>query len=496
MNELEMKGITKAFSGVTVLQGVNLKVVGGKAVALLGENGAGKSTLMKILTGEYTADEGSIFINQQPVTIRKIQDAKAHGIGMIHQELNLFANLSIAENFLIGNEEKFKSGPFVDYKALNSKVREILKTLNLNHSPRKLIGDLGVGEQQLVEIGKALQTEVRFLVMDEPTAALTESETKRLFRIIQDLKSQGVGIVYISHRMEELYEVADDVTVLRDGRFIATQSMKTANERELISLMVGRDVENRYPKKPSAPGNIILRVQDLQSKLIKHASLEVKAGEIVGLGGLMGAGRTEIARAITGVDRYQQGTVELDGKRVRFRRPGDAIRHGVAFVTEDRKEQGLVLKFSIRHNLALPTLYRRQKVGVINQKAEAAFANELVKRLRVKSNSVEQQVNGLSGGNQQKVVIGKWLANDPLLFVLDEPTRGVDVGAKQEIYELMNHMKSQGKGILMISSDLPELLGMSDRVYVAHEGKIQGQLTGENMTEENFMTLATGGSTQ
>jgi ribose transport system ATP-binding protein len=493
MSKLEMKGISKSFSSVKVLEKVDLTIEGGKTVALLGENGAGKSTLIKILTGVYTADEGEISIDGLKVSVNNVDDAKKYGIGIIHQELNLFKNLSIAENFLLGNEKEFKKGIFINYPLLHDRVEKILKQLNLNHHPSTPVSELGVGEQQLVEIGKALQTKVKFLVMDEPTAALTDKEVVRLFEIIKDLKNQGVGIAYISHRMEELYQIADQVTVLRDGRFIATREMNQSEENELIALMVGREVTDRYPKKPSNPGETILKTIDLHTSFVKNVSIEVKAGEIVGIGGLMGSGRTEIARAIAGIDKITSGELLFKSQKLTLKNPIQAIKNGIAFVTEDRKDQGLVLPFSIRENLSLPTLENRTRLGFIESKKEKDFAAETVKKLRIKSSSYEQTVGSLSGGNQQKVVIGKWLAQNPNLLILDEPTRGVDVGAKQEIYELMNEMKAQGKAILMISSDLPELLGMCDRIYVTYEKRLQGELNKEDVNDKSFMTLATGG---
>lgn len=493
MSQLQMIGIRKAFTGVQVLDGVDLVVHGGHVTALLGENGAGKSTLMKILTGVYDADEGEIRIDGNSVSVRNVEEAKQLGIGMIHQELNLFRNLSIAENFLIGNEKKYTSGGFVQYTKLNRTVKEVLDSLRLERSPTDMVHQLGVGEQQLVEIGKALQQEIQYLVMDEPTAALTLTETQHLFEMIRNLVKRNIGVIYISHRLEELFRVADDVTVLRDGKFISTRKIKETTEDELVSLMVGRDISERYPRVACLPGREILSTSRLQTASVREISIEVKAGEIVGIGGLMGAGRTELARALAGVDKVTAGQLQLEGKVQRFRNPRDAIRVGIAFVTEDRKEQGLVLPFSIRENIALPTLHRRAIGGVIQQKNEQKYTQNLVEQLRVKMNSVEDTVQSLSGGNQQKVVIAKWVGNEPVLFILDEPTRGVDVGAKQEIYQLMNRLKQEGKAVLMISSDLPELLGMSDRIYVMHEGTVQGELNGNDLTEEAFMKLATGG---
>ncbi|CAM3691697.1 sugar ABC transporter ATP-binding protein [Alicyclobacillus pomorum] len=494
MSVLEMKGISKSFGTVKVLQGVDLRLESGEVLALLGENGAGKSTLMKILTGVYAADDGQIFIDGEPVHIHRIQDSRALGIEIIHQELSLFQNLSIAENFLIGHEEKYRNTfGLVDYKKLHREVADALRRVGLQRPTSTLVGSLGVGEQQLVEISRALQSNVRFLIMDEPTAALTEVETERLFELIRQLRSNGVGIIYISHRMEELYQIADKVEILRDGQFIGTRVMAEAQERELISMMVGRDVDNRYPRVPTTPGETLLEVKGLTTQYVRDINLTVRAGEVVGLGGLMGAGRTEVARALMGIDKVTRGEIVFKGKPRRFTSPREAIREGMVFLTEDRKSEGLILPFSVRENLALSTLDQRKRAGLVNRRLEKVFASDMVKRLRIKVANPEQSVGSLSGGNQQKVVLGKWLAHNPDLLILDEPTRGVDVGAKQEIYQLINEMTASGKAILMISSDLPELLGMCDRVYVMFQGTTQGEVRGSAMNQEDFMTLATGG---
>ncbi|WP_067922872.1 sugar ABC transporter ATP-binding protein [Alicyclobacillus shizuokensis] len=494
MSVLEMRNISKSFGAVRVLNDVSLCVKSGEVLALLGENGAGKSTLMKILTGIYPADGGEIVIDDKRLIIRNIQDSRANGIEIIHQELSLFKNLSIAENFLIGHEERYRrSLGFIDYKKLYLETKEALERVNLHKPVTTKVADLGVGEQQLVEIAKALQSRVRFLILDEPTAALTESETDRLFALIHQLREDGVGMIYISHRMEELYQIADRVEILRDGRMIGTRDMKTVDERELIAMMVGRDVEDRYPKERVPVGDVILEVEGLTNDAVHDVNLTVRAGEIVGLGGLMGAGRTEVARALAGVDKMKGGVVRFKQVERHFKSIADAIRAGLAFVTEDRKRQGLILSFSIRENLALPTLDQRKRFGLVQKRAEQTFANDYMKRMGIRAANSEQAAGSLSGGNQQKVVLGKWMASQPDLLILDEPTRGVDVGAKQEIYELMNKMVREGKGILMISSDLPELLGMCDRIYVMYQGTVQGEITEENKTEENFMILATGG---
>jgi len=493
-DHLEMRDIRKSFSGVTVLDGVDLQVKGGRVAALLGENGAGKSTLMKIMTGVYTPDSGRVLVNGQEVAIPNVASARRFGIEMIHQELNLFANLTIAENFLIGNETRYRKFGMVDYAKLHSAVTKVLASLHLQRDVAEPLSALSVGERQLVEIGKALLQDVRFLAMDEPTSALSQPEIERLFEIISQLKAKGVGIIYISHRLEELFRIADDVTVLRDGQFIATQGIAETSQDALVSLMVGRDIAQRYPRTPSSPGSVRIACRGLTTTRVQDVSLVLRSGEIVGIGGLMGAGRTEVARALCGIDKIQAGDVQVDGETVRLRSPADAIRRGVAFVTEDRKEQGLVLPFSVQHNMSLPTLAKRAKYGLVQERSERTYAARLVQQLRVKVSSLEQPVERLSGGNQQKVVIGKWLGHAPSVFILDEPTRGVDVGAKQEIYQLMNDLKAEGKAVLMISSDLPELLGMSDRVYVMYEGRLQGELSGEALTEAAFMRLATGGA--
>ena len=494
MSTLKAEGITKTFSGVTVLHDITLDVPGGHIVALVGENGAGKSTLMNILAGALRPDSGVILIDGQPQQFHSVTDATNAGIAMIYQELNVFLNLSIAENFLIGNEAAYaRVGGLIDRHALREAVTSTLAAVGLRRSPDELVADLGVGERQLVEIGKALRRDSRFLILDEPTAALTEQETSRLFEILRSLREQGVGIIYISHRLAEVFELADSVVVLRDGQEVAAQDIAQTSESELVAQMVGRQITNLYPRIASTPGKVALRLDHVSTAKARDVSLTVRAGEIVGLGGMMGSGRTEIARAIAGLDPITSGTLELDGEAVHFRSPRAALAAGVAFLTEDRKYDGLVLPFSAQQNLALPTLNARQRFSWISQREERAFAERMRDSLRIKLQSLDQPVERLSGGNQQKVALGKWLEQNPKALVLDEPTRGVDVGAKQEIYNLMNDLKRQGKAILMISSDLPELLGMSDRVYVVRDYTIVGELDGQNMTQVEFMRFATGG---
>jgi ribose transport system ATP-binding protein len=494
MSTLKTKGITKTFSGVTVLRDIDLDVAGGRIVALVGENGAGKSTLMNILAGALQPDSGVIQIDDQPQQFHTVTDAANAGIAIIYQELNVFLNLSIAENFLIGAEAAYaRPGGLIDRRALREAVTNVLASVGLRRDPDDLVADLGVGERQLVEIGKALQRKSRFLILDEPTAALTEQETSRLFEILRSLREQGVGIIYISHRLAEVFELADTVVVLRDGQEVATRDIAPTNEAELVELMVGRQITNLYPRITSTPGKVALRLDHVSTTKVRDVSLVVKAGEIVGLGGMMGSGRTEIARAIAGLDPVVSGTLEVDGEPAHFRSPRAALATGVAFLTEDRKYDGLILPFSAQQNLALPTLGARQRFSLIDEREERTFAQRMRDSLHIKLQSLDQPVERLSGGNQQKVALGKWLAENPKVLVLDEPTRGVDVGAKQEIYNLMNDLKRQGKAIVMISSDLPELLGMSDRVYVVRDYTVAGELDGQDMTQVEFMRVATGG---
>ncbi|UOF88650.1 sugar ABC transporter ATP-binding protein [Fodinisporobacter ferrooxydans] len=493
---LQLEHINKSFSGVSVLKNMRLTIVPGEVHALLGENGAGKSTLMKILTGVYVADTGTIAIDGQPIEMRSIHDARNYGIEMIHQEISLFPSLSIAENLLIGHESLFSQGGFINRRKLREKTKEILARLTLGKSPDTLVSDLSVGEQQLVEIAKALLMDVRYLIMDEPTAALTDRETERLFEIIRSLKSSGVGIIYISHRMEELFAIVDTVTVLRDGEYIDTLRIKETTEDVLVSLMVGRSVTERYPKEIGNVGDEVLRLKEVSSRYVDGISLHIRAGEIVGIGGLMGSGRTEIARIIFGMDPLTKGELIWKGHVHTFHHPIDAIEKGVAFATEDRKQQGLILGASIRENLALPTLEKRSQLGFVKTQAEKSLVQSMITKLKIKAHSMEQAAGRLSGGNQQKVVLAKWLATEPSLFILDEPTRGIDVGAKQEIYRLMNQIAAEGNAILLISSDLPELLGMSDRVYVMREHTIAGELNRNEFDQDLFMKLATGGDTR
>ncbi|MBC9784620.1 sugar ABC transporter ATP-binding protein [Heliobacterium chlorum] len=497
MPVVEMQGICKEFPGAKVLKKVNFQVGEREIHALLGENGAGKSTLMKILTGIYSRDSGEIIYQGQPVSIDGPRKAEELGIVMIHQEFNLVPQLSVAENIFLGNEAPFTRFGQIRWKSLLEAATGYLKQVGLKVDPKTPVEELSVGEKQLVEVAKALSKKAKLLIMDEPTAALTEIEKEKLFSIMNNLVDHDVSIIYISHRMEELFQICHQVTVLRDGEYIASRSIAETNMDELVALMVGRQVEDRFPKVSAALGEQILAVDNFCNEKLADVSIEVRAGEVVGIGGLMGAGRTELARAIFGLDPVK-GQIKLNlGQknlhRGRFRHPQEAIGHGIALVSEDRKDEGLVLMGSVLENLALSTLEKRSRFGIINRRRERQMVDKHVQRLKIKTASVTQPVSSLSGGNQQKVVFGKWLETEPGLLILDEPTRGVDVGAKVEIYQLINELAGRGIGILLISSDLPELMGMSDRIYVMYEGKITGHFTRETITEENFMRCATGG---
>ncbi|GAB6158144.1 sugar ABC transporter ATP-binding protein [Desulfotomaculum varum] len=496
MEILEMQGICKEFPGAKVLKNVNFSVRAKEIHALLGENGAGKSTLMKILTGIYSMDSGSILYQGKPVQISGPKQAEQLGIVMIHQEFNLIPQLSVAENIYLGNEKNFTRWGKINWHELTRAAESYLEQVGLKVNPKTPVAALSVGEKQLVEIAKALSKQARLLIMDEPTAALTEAEIEKLFNIIRSLVEKGVSIIYISHRMEELFEICHRVTVLRDGEYIATQDIPTTSIDRLVSLMVGREVNERFPKVRCSPGETLLEVENFSNYRLKNVSIALKAGEVVGIGGLMGSGRTELARAIFGLDKVS-GTLKVKVRdkhfQGRFKHPADAIEHGLAMVTEDRKDQGLILPFSVQHNLALPTLSARSLGGVINHRQESAMTDHYIKLLKIKVADPSQRVGSLSGGNQQKVVFGKWLETKPEILILDEPTRGVDVGAKVEIYELINRLTSNGLGIILISSDLQELMGMSDRIYVMYEGRITGHFHHDEVNEEAFMHCATGG---
>jgi ribose transport system ATP-binding protein len=486
-----MRAIRKAFPGVVALDGVDLELQAGRVHMLLGENGAGKSTLMKILSGAYQKDAGEIRINGEPVDIKGPADALAHGIRVIYQELNLIPHLSVAENIFLGRMPA-RLG-VVDWRTLHRITAERLADLGLTIDPRTRVSRLSLAQRQMVEIAKALSSgDASILVMDEPTSALTTREVAQLFGLIERLAARGVAIVYITHRLDEVFRIGHVITVLRDGRHVTTREIADVTVPELVRLMANRDLTEHYPKIKAPQGAELLRVEHVsRGGALNDVSLSLHAGEIVGIAGLLGAGRTELAQVIFGADRHGQGHVFIDGREVRIRRPADAIACGIGLLPEDRKAQGLVAGLTVPCNIALPHGRRLARFGVIGARAEAAMARPIVEELRIKATAT-QAVRLLSGGNQQKVVLGKWLAGDVRIFIFDEPTRGIDVGAKVEIYNLMNRLTARGAGIIMISSELPELLGMSDRILVMHRGRIQAELAAEQATEERVLSAALG----
>jgi ribose transport system ATP-binding protein len=490
---LVMKGITKSFPGVKALQNVNFSLVAGEVHFLLGENGAGKSTLMKVLSGVYKEDAGEVWIQGELVDISSPKKAAFHGIGIIHQEMNLVPELSVWENIYLGRELTDRLG-FVNAKIMQHQTALLLAKLGSDINPADIVVNLSIGEQQMVEIAKALSIETKILIMDEPTAALTERETEKLFEIIRQLAASGVGIVYISHRMEELFVLSNRVTVLRDGTYVGTVETKTATFDNLIKMMVGRDMTARFPKQVTQLGREVLRVEGLsRHNELENISFSVRAGEILGIAGLMGAGRTEVGRAIFGADPIDKGDIFIDGQKCTINSPADAIHAGIGFITEDRKHQGLVLTLSVGENMSLASLASFCEQGFIKEDAESQMIAGNIEQLNIRTPDAAQLVKNLSGGNQQKVVIAKWLATHPKVLIMDEPTRGVDVGAKAEIYNIMNMLTAAGVGIVMISSELPEILGMSDSVLVMSRGRISGQMQVAEATQEKVMAYAAGG---
>mgnify|MGYP001177560488 CR=1 FL=1 len=487
---LLMRGIHKRFPGVHALKGVDLELRSGECLALLGENGAGKSTLIKMLGGAHQPDEGEIRLQGESIQIQGPQDALAAGVAVIYQEFNLVPWLSARENIFLGQEPSIIG--ILPAKKERSRARELFRQLGVDIDPETLCRDLTVAQQQIVEIAKALATNARILVMDEPSAALSQNEIEGLFTVIRGLKEKDIGIIYISHRLDEIDTICDRATVLRDGEYIGTSKVGELSREELIQQMVGRSLDKEFPKEPAEIGSTLLLAKNLyRGKKVRDVSIEIKSGEILGLTGLVGSGRTETARILFGADMAESGSVYLDGQPIDLHTPRDAISAGICLLTEDRKSQGLILPQSIRENFGLPNLARYSSRGWINQETERNAFNRHAGKLLIKMTGPEQPASNLSGGNQQKVVLAKWLERDARVLLFDEPTRGIDVGAKYEIYQLLNRLAAQGKGILMISSELPEVLGMSDRVIVMHEGRIKGEITDVgNATQEDILRLA------
>ncbi len=492
---LSVSGLEKSFPGVHALSECHFELRVGEVHALVGENGAGKSTMMKIIAGVYQKDAGQILLRGKEVDIPSPRVAQHLGISMIHQELNLMPHLTVAQNIFIGREPRNAALPFLlDDQAINAQSKALLESLRLTIDPRTRVTDLTVARQQMVEIAKALSLNAQVLIMDEPTAALTESEIDELFRVIRDLREQGVGIVYISHRLEELKQISDRITVMRDGRYIETLNTPEAKIDTIISLMVGRTIYQTAQELPeNASGEIVLEVRNLnRGRDLKDINFHLKKGEILGFAGLMGAGRTEVARAIFGADPIDSGEIYIHGERVHIHQPRDAVKHGIGYLSEDRKRYGLNVGMDVQTNVALASFNKfLGMLGVVNDNQMRTTATHYVKQLDIRTPSVQQRVKNLSGGNQQKVVIAKWLTADTEILIFDEPTRGIDVGAKSEIYKLLNELAAQGKSIIMISSELPEILRMSHRVIVMCEGRITGELSMANATQEGIMKFAT-----
>ena len=485
----EMRGISKSFPGVKALDKVGFSVSEGEVRALVGENGAGKSTLMKILNGNYKKDEGQILIDGQEVNITNPQVADALGITIIFQELNLVDDLSIAENIFAGRLAK--KGRLVNWKNLNKQAKEMLLRIGFDVDPKTIVGTLTVAEKQMVEIAKALSRNSRIILMDEPSATLTKKELDALFQIIRDLKAQGVAVIYISHRMEEIFEICETVTVMRDGQIIGTRNVAEVTSDELVEMMVGRELDSAFPKRNVTIGEEVLRVENLCRKDRRQdVSFSLHEGEVLGIAGLVGAGRTEIMRAVFGVDYINKMKVYVRGKKARIRTPAAAKKYGIAFLTENRKLEGLTLDFSVKSNIVSANLGSIRKGGITNRKAENKLADEYIEKTRIKTPTREQKVGNLSGGNQQKVVVSKWLNSNPDILIMDEPTRGIDVGAKREIYEIINDLVAQGKAVVLISSELPEVLGMSDRVLVMKDDAIVAELTGDDINAVEVMRYA------
>ena len=491
--QIEMRGIDKSFGGNAVLKNAGFLLDDGEVHALMGENGAGKSTLMKILTGVYTKDAGQVIVDGKEVCYNNPQEAEKAGIVFIHQELNVLFDLTVEENMFLGKEIK-KAFGICDRKAMRKRVQEILDMLGVDIDPTQRMDELSIGQQQMIEIAKALMVDAKVLIMDEPTAALTQSETEVLFKVVNSLRKKGVSIVYISHRMEEIFELCDRITILRDGTYIDTKRIADIDMNDIVKMMIGREIGERYPVRNSKIGDVAFEVKNLNCPgAFENVSFEVRAGEVLGVSGLMGAGRTEIMQAIFGNMPNVTGQLFLDGKEIKNKNPQQAIQNGIGFITEDRKVEGLMLEESIMKNISLANLGRISNGGVINKKKEQELVNKGIEELRIRCFGPQHECNNLSGGNQQKVIFAKWIYTNPKVLILDEPTRGVDIGAKKEIYNIINELAAKGVAIIMVSSELPEVLGMSDRVMVVREGEVRGILNKEEANQASIMTLATGG---
>ncbi len=491
-NILEIKGVSKSFVGVKALQNVSFQVRKGDVHALLGENGAGKSTLMKILSGAYNKDCGQIFVNGKEAEIRNTKDSERLGIAIIYQELNLIPDITVAENIFLARQPK-KHG-LLDWKKMTEDAEEILDYMDVAINPRAIVSSLSVAQQQMVEIAKAISLHSKLLIMDEPTSTLTEGETRKLFSVINNLKSKGISMIYISHRMEEIFEICDSYTVLRDGTFVHSGEIKEVDVNQIIEYMVGRSLASVYPEKKNKVGEVILEADHISNgKEVKDVSFSLRKGEILGFAGLVGAGRTETLKAVFGADSGAKGEIKINGKPVQIRSPRDAIKLGIGFLPEDRKKEGLVVDLPVLDNTVMAKPEKAMEHGMFSAKKAKEICQKYIRELLIKTPSEMQKAKFLSGGNQQKVVLAKWLNCEPEIIVLDEPTRGIDVNAKMEIYNIIVKLAEEGKSIIMISSEMPELIGLCDRVIVMHEGCVTGELDRRTLSQQQIMHYATGG---
>ncbi|MGA2612113.1 MAG: sugar ABC transporter ATP-binding protein [Spirochaetia bacterium] len=489
---LEMEGIHKSFPGVHALNGVQLHVRSGTVHGVMGENGAGKSTLMKVAIGLYRQDSGTIRLRGQPVSFENVHDALTRGIAMIHQEMSPLPYMTVAQNIFLGREIKNRLG-LIDHRAIDRESERILKDLKVNLTPRQIMGRLSVAQMQLVEIAEAVSRKADLIIMDEPSSALTEKEVGHLFSIIKDLKQRGVAVIYITHKMDEVFSITDEVSVYRDGEFVGREDSVNLTREKLIKMMVGRTIDQFFQKEKAEVGKPVLEVEGLTRRGYFHdISFSVNEGEILGVAGLIGAGRTEVMESLFGVTPRQAGVVKVLGKPVKIETPYDAIRQGIAFLTEDRKRSGLYLNLSVRDNITMPSLRNNLSALFLRHRALRKLCDNAVGTLRIKTPSLDQLVMYLSGGNQQKVLVSRWLATVPRLLILDEPTRGIDVATKSEIYKIMSNLAKEGKAIILISSEMPEILAMSDRIMVMHEGKKVGEISRAEATQEKILHMATG----
>lgn len=496
--KLELKNVSKSFPGVKALDHVNLAVRPGTVHALMGENGAGKSTLMKCLFGIYHMDEGEIYLDGEKVTISNPDDAMKKGVAMVHQELQPVLARNIAENMYLGRFPVHKYGPLqvIDHKTMFEETEKWLKELGLDYNPKALLSSLSIGQMQMVEIAKAVSHEAKVIIFDEPTSSLSDKEVDFLFKVMNDLRNRGVSMIYISHKMDEIKRISDDITIMRDGTYIGTWRAAEMSTEDIITKMVGRELTQIYPDHDHEIGDVVLEAEHVTSilpKSFKDCTFHVRKGEILGFGGLVGAQRTELMEGIFGIRHLAEGTVKVDGKEVKIKRPKDAMDAGIGMITEDRRGNGIFGCLSIKDNVGISIYNKHLQAGfVLNHPEINQIVDDSIKQLSIKTPSMQQHIENLSGGNQQKVIVARWLANDPEILIMDEPTRGIDIGAKHEIYEIMETLARQGKAIIMISSEMPELLGMADRVYVMCNGKITGEITDkEDMTQEKVMTFAT-----